>query len=89
MKQKEGFCLRTVCGEHIIVAEGLANIDFSSIISLNDPAAFLWEKALGHTFTVEDMTQWLMDEYEVDESTAREDAASLAANWLEIGIVEP
>lgn len=89
MKQKEGFRLRTVCGEHIIVAEGMANIDFSSIISLNDPAAFLWEKALGQAFTEENLTQWLMDEYEVDEPTAREDVASLVADWLQAGIVEP
>lgn len=88
MKQKEGFRLRTVCGEHIIVAEGIANIDFSRIINLNESAAYLWKKAEGHTFTEEDMTQWLMDEYVIDEATARADVADMAAEWIRIGIVE-
>lgn len=36
MKAKNGFNLRTVCGENILVAEGEENIDFSNIISMNE-----------------------------------------------------
>ena len=43
MKAKEGFKIREVCGEKIIVAEGLNNIDFSNIISMNESSAYLWE----------------------------------------------
>ena len=32
MKAKKGFKLRQICGENIIVADGIENIDFSSII---------------------------------------------------------
>ncbi len=39
MKVKKGFKLRNVCGEYIVVAEGVENIDFSRVISLNDSAA--------------------------------------------------
>ena len=35
MKIKEGFKLMNVCGEHVIVAYGVQNIDFSQMISLN------------------------------------------------------
>ena len=44
MKTKPGFTLRDICGEYIIVAEGLENIDFSNIISLNESSAYLWKK---------------------------------------------
>ena len=44
MKTKKGFRLRDICGEHIIVAEGIANIDFSRIISMNESSAYLWRK---------------------------------------------
>ena len=44
MKVKNGFNLREVCGEHIIVAEGDENIDFSNIISMNESSAYLWEE---------------------------------------------
>ena len=46
MKVKNGFNLRDVCGEHIIVAEGDDNIDFSNIISMNAATlAAQWAKA--------------------------------------------
>ena len=45
MKQKEGFVLRNVCGEQVIVGEGLGTIDFGKLISLNETAAWLWKKA--------------------------------------------
>ena len=66
MKQKEGFVLRTVCGEHVIVGEGLGTIDFGKLISLNETAAWLWEKAgeMGD-FNIDSLTKALCDEYEV------------------------
>ena len=88
MKTKEGFNLRTVCGEHIIVAEGIKNIDFSRIISLNESAAYLWEQAKGQEFNADDLTKWLLDEYEIDEETARRDIDAMLAQWVEAGIVE-
>jgi hypothetical protein len=88
MKTKKDFTLRNICGENIIVAEGLANIDFGHIISLNESAAYLWNKALNQVFTVEDLTRWLMDEYEIDEATAMNDAKQLALSWKKAGIIE-
>ena len=43
MRIKTGFELRDVCGEKIVMAYGMENIDFSRIICLNDTAAYLWE----------------------------------------------
>ena len=42
MRIKDGFELREICGEHVILSHGMDNIDFSKIISLNETAAFLW-----------------------------------------------
>ena len=42
MKIKNGFELREVCGENVIIAHGVDNIDFTKVISLNESAAFLW-----------------------------------------------
>jgi hypothetical protein len=88
MKQKKGFKLRSICGENIIVAEGIENIDFSKIISMNESSAYLWEQTRDRDFTVDDLCQLLLDEYDVDEKTAHADAEAVAAKWLEIGIIE-
>ncbi|WP_449020042.1 PqqD family protein [Prevotella jejuni] len=89
MKVKNGFNLREVCGEHIIVAEGDENIDFSNIISMNESSAYLWEEVqkMG-TFTVDNLVELICNQYEIDEATARKDAIALAAQWGTAGIIE-
>lgn len=89
MKVKNGFNLREVCGEHIIVAEGDENIDFSNIISMNESSAYLWEEVqkMG-TFTVDNIVELICNQYEIDEATARKDAIALAAQWGTAGIIE-
>lgn len=87
MKIKEGFELRDVCGEKVIVASGLQNIDFSKVISLNESAALMWAAMEGKDFGVEDMAQVLLDNYEVDADTAHADASKIAAQWQELGLV--
>ena len=88
MKTKQGFRLRNVCGENVIVAEGIENIDFSKIISMNESAAYLWQKVEGQAFTTADLARYLCDEYEVDESTAQTDAQTVVRQWLDAGIIE-
>ena len=88
MKIKDGFVLREMCGEHIVAAEGLQNINFNKLISLNPTAAFLWKALENKEFTVEDMAQLLVDEYEIDMELASTDSANLIKAWLDAGIAE-
>ena len=89
MKQKEGFVLRTVCGEHVIVGEGLGTIDFGKLISLNETAAWIWKKAgeMGD-FSVDSLAAALCEEYDVDAQQARADVEKMVDQWKELGIVE-
>lgn len=87
MKILEGFRLRKLGNEHIIIGEGLQQVNFNKMVSLNETAAFLWHKLEGLDFTVEDMADLLCGEYEVDREVALKDAASLAEKWLEAGLI--
>lgn len=87
MKTNKGFKLREVCGEWVITPEGLGNIDYSELISLNESAALLWREAEGKDFTVDDLAKTLTDNYEVDAETARKDAAEVLTMWVEKGLV--
>ena len=49
---KSGFELRDICGEHIIVAYGVENVDFTKLITLNESAAFLWRQVADKDFQV-------------------------------------
>ena len=88
MKIKEGFILRTLCGEHIVVGEGLSQVNFNKIISLNESAAWLWGQVLEKEFTEDTLVDLLRQKYDVSEEIARADAAKLLAQWKEQGIVE-
>ncbi len=87
MKIVEGFKLRPLGREFIIVGEGIAQVNFNKMISLNETAAYLWESLIGKEFSVEDMTRILLDRYDVDDQTAAKDAARLAQDWIETGLV--
>lgn len=81
--------MQNVCGEHIIIPAGIENVDFSKIISLNPTAAYLWENvAKMESFTVEDMANLLLEEYEVEKDVALEDSSLIAETWKEMGLVE-
>lgn len=88
MRKKKGFVLRDICGEHIIVSEGMENIDFSKIINLNDSAAFLWQAAGDGDFDAALLAAKLTEEYDVDKDTALADATEMARQWMEAGIAE-
>lgn len=94
MKARKGFNLREVCGEQIIVAEGKENIDFTSIVSMNESSAFLWRSIQDKEFTVDDLADLLISEYMIDENTpldretALADAKAVLEKWIEADIVE-
>ena len=88
MRIKEGFVLRTICGQNVISGEGTANVNFSKLVSLNDSAAYLFNAVGDGDFTAETLADLLLDEYDVDRETALKDAETLCAQWKEIGIVE-
>lgn len=88
MRIKNGFVLRNVCGENIIVAEGEENIDFTKIISMNESSTYLWKNVEGKDFTTEDLCRLLTSEYDVTEDIAQKDAENIANEWTKAGIVE-
>lgn len=89
MKIKPGFSLRKICGVNILIAEGKENIDFTSVINMNESSAYLWNHLQGKDFTTDDMTRLLTEEYEVDKDTAHKDSETLARQWIDAGICEP
>ena len=88
MTIKEGFVLRTICGQNVVSGEGTSQVNFSKLVSLNETAAYLFKAVQGREFTAETLANLLLDEYEVDRETAMKDAESLCAQWKEIGIAE-
>lgn len=88
MKFRKGLTLKNICGENVIVAEGLENIDFGKMLILNESAKYLFEQVNGREFTAEELETLLMEKYEVELDVVRKDIADLCAKWSEAGIIE-
>ena len=88
MKIKTGFLLREMCGENIVAAEGLENINFNKLISLNESAAYLWKELEGKEFTIEEMAELLIARYGIDKELATKDSSNLCDAWINAGIAE-
>ena len=92
MKTIEGFKLRKLGNEYILVGESMALINFNKMITLNETAAFLLEQAEKETvthgeFTAQTLCKALCDEYDVDASQAMTDVDATIASWLEAGVI--
>ena len=81
MKLKEGFILRQVAGENVVLSVG-ADVDLNGMITLNDTGCTLW-KRLEQEAELSDLTAALLAEYEVDESTAAAAAEQFVAKLKE------
>ena len=88
MKLVEGFRLRDVMGQATVIGEGVEQVNFNKLVTLNESAAFLWKAVEGKEFTVETLASLLMENYGIDESLATKDAETLAGQWLEIGLAK-
>ena len=72
MKIKDGFILRKIAGEDIVVPIGNNIADFNGIINLNESAAFIL-KLLEEDTSAENLVESLKKEYEIDEELAKND----------------
>jgi len=79
--------MRKLGNEHIVVGEGLSQVNFNKMVSLNASAAYLWEAVEGKDFSVDDLTDLLLERYDVEKEVAAKDAAALAQAWIDAGIV--
>ncbi len=70
MKVRENFLLRKVSDSYVVVPVGSATLDFNGMITLNETGAFLWEK-LQKDCTKEQLVKDMLEEYDVDEETAK------------------
>ncbi|MBQ4165350.1 MAG: PqqD family protein [Oscillospiraceae bacterium] len=87
MKIKKGFMLRKIGEQNVVVAVGEASRSFNGIIRLNDSGRYLWEK-LQDGISEQELMQSMLNDFDIDESTARADIAAFVAKLKEAGLLE-
>lgn len=87
MKIKEGFVLREVMDEYIVMPTGDNIAKFEGAVVLNEVSAFIY-KLLEHPMCREDLLAAIVREYDVDEATAAADLDALLSKLAEMGVLE-
>lgn len=85
MKLKQGFILRTVAGETVVLPSG-DELDLNMMITLNETGKFLWQR-LEVGAEVGELVADLLKEYDVDEATARAGVERFVAKLNENGFL--
>lgn len=87
MKIKDGFVLREVAGNFIVVAIGDSVKQFNGVINLNETGAFLW-KALEKGATEEQLVDTLLAEYEVEKEIAEKDVKAFVEKLTQAKLIK-
>lgn len=87
MKLKYEFSVRNVVEEHILVPLGAGALAFSGIITTNEVGAFLME-LLGQETSYDTLLSRVLENYEVDEATARADLDEFLGYLDQLSLLE-
>lgn len=86
MKIEKEFILREIAGDYVIVPTGQTALEFNGLITVNEIGAFIWKK-LDQDITEDELVQAILEEYEVDEETARNDMEEFLDKLMECKIL--
>jgi len=87
MKIKDGYMMRKVAGNCVVVPMGDEITNFNGMINLNETGEFLFEK-LKDGCNKEELIEAMMSEYEVTREICERDIDKFTGKLSEAGILE-
>lgn len=87
MKINKELIKREIAGETILVPVGKTVYELNGLFALNSLGAFIWDR-LPEAESGEELLRAVLEEYEVDEATARADVSEFLAKLREMGIID-
>ncbi|WP_040412432.1 PqqD family protein [Desulfosporosinus sp. OT] len=72
MKIRDGFMLREIAGQWVVVPLGEKVVEFNGIMTLSQSGALLWQ-VLEKNASEEDLVEVILKEYTIDKETAETD----------------
>ena len=86
MKIGKEFVLREIAGDYIIIPTGKTVLEFNGLITVNEVGASIW-KMLQEETSFEKLVQGILEEYDVEDSAARQDVQEFLDKLVEGGIL--
>lgn len=86
MKYNESYVVKNLADEIVLVHQDEYNVDCSKIITLNEVALFIIDR-IKEGLNDDQIIDALLNEYDVDKTTATNDVVSFINKLIELGIV--
>ncbi len=83
MRIKNGFVLREVAGQAMVIATGEASKDFHGMIKLNDTGKDIWQ-GLMDGLSKEQIVEQIQAKYEVEQAQATNDVNAFVQKMKEM-----
>lgn len=87
MKAADGFVLRNIAGERLLMPVGERIDAFKGAVLMNELSAFIWEK-LQSPITRDRLLAEILAQYAIDKETAAADLDAVLAQLKQVGIIE-
>ena len=87
MKIKEGYVIRQVMGNYVVIATGEESRNFHGMVKLNETAANIWNY-IAEGKSEDEIVAAMMNEYEVEEQQLRVDIKKTVEILVAQGLVE-
>ena len=87
MKIKNGFMLREIVGQWIVVPLGSRAVEFNCVLTLSQSGALLWN-TISEGADEEGLVKAILSVYDIDETTARADVKEFISQMESNGLLE-
>ncbi|MDR1527488.1 MAG: PqqD family protein [Dysgonamonadaceae bacterium] len=87
MRIKENLVLRRIGSEYIVIVPDEGQVDLTEVYTLNETSVWIWEQLKDEDFTVEQVTELLLQRYDVDKESAMNDVLELIDIFRKGGLI--
>lgn len=88
MRFKEGYKVREIAGEHVVIVQGKLGSDVTRVVALNETSLYLWNKLVGEDFDAAAVRDLLLERYDIDERIADMDAVRWISKLRNCGLLD-
>ena len=84
---RDGLQLRKIGNRYMVVDACEDNVNLSHVYSLNGTAAWMWERLAEGISSLDELTDRLCEDYQVERERAFHDVENQLAEWQRFGLV--
>lgn len=88
MRINPAYKVRKVATSNLVICQGKVGADMTHVINLNTTAVELWKEFESKDFDLDDVADYLVGTYQIDQETALLDAAKWVDALKGCGVIE-